>query len=66
MNAIKEFRKSIGIETTGEFAEILGVSKSLCEKVESGDREPSREFTKKLKKKYPQFDTNCLYQEHIV
>ena len=44
-----------------EFADTIEVSNSLYQKVETGDRKPSREFITKLKKKYPQFDTNVFF-----
>lgn len=62
MNELKEFRKSLGL-TILEFAETINISKSLYEKVESGARKPSREFTTKLKKKYPQFDVNIFFTQ---
>ena len=65
MKVLKDFRSSLKL-TTQEFANSIQVSKSLYEKVESGDRLPSREFTTKLKRKYPQFDVNIFFttQQH--
>ena len=60
MEALKNFRLSLGL-TIREFADSIEISKSLYEKVESGARKPSREFTTKLKSKYPQFDVNIFY-----
>ena len=60
MEALKEFRRSLNL-TTQEFADMIKVSKSLYEKVETGHRKPSREFTTKLKLKYPQFDVNIFF-----
>lgn len=60
MNALKDFRISLGLTISG-FAEEIKVSKSLYEKVESGIRKPSREFITKLKNRFPQFDTNLLF-----
>lgn len=60
MKRLKDFRISLGL-TIQEFADSIGVSKSLYEKVESGDRKPSREFTTKFKNKYPQFDVNIFF-----
>ena len=60
MKILKDFRISLGL-TIQEFAKSINVSKSLYEKVESGDRKPSREFTSKLKQKYPQFDVNNFF-----
>lgn len=60
MKVLKDFRNSLKL-TMQEFADSIEVSKSLYEKVESGNRLPSREFTTKLKKKYPQFDVNIFF-----
>lgn len=60
MKELKNFRISLGFTIKG-FAEEIKVSKSLYEKVESGDRKPSREFITKLKTRFPQFDTNILF-----
>ena len=60
MEALKNFRLSLGL-TAQEFASSINISKSLYEKVENGVRKPSREFTTKLKSKYPQFDVNIFF-----
>lgn len=60
MEILKKFRVSLNL-TTQEFSNSIGVSKSLYEKVETGARKPSREFTTKLKAKYPQFDVNIFF-----
>lgn len=60
MKALKDFRISLNL-TLSAFAKEIGVSKSLYEKVEQGARKPSREFTEKFKKKYPQFDVNIFF-----
>lgn len=60
MEKLKDFRISLGLTIT-EFANEIEVSKFLYEKVESGDRKPSREFTTKLKSRFPQFDVNILF-----
>lgn len=60
MEALKKFRESLKLNTQ-EFADKIKVSKSLYEKVESGVRKPSREFTTKLKKEFPQFDVNIFF-----
>ena len=54
------FRNSLNL-TRQEFADSIEVSKSLYEKVETGQRKPSRNFIEKLKRKYPQFDANIFY-----
>ena len=60
MENLKKFRISTNLTIQG-FANSIGVSKSLYEKVESGNRKPSRKFITKLKRKYPQFDVNILF-----
>lgn len=60
MEQIKEFRISLKL-TVQEFADSIEVSKSLLEKIEMGNRKPSREFLEKLKRKYPQFDVNVFF-----
>ena len=60
MQELKNFRKSMNM-TAEEFADSIGVSKSLYEKVENGFRRPSSVFTSKLKTKYPQFDVNIFF-----
>ena len=60
MEELKEFRKSLNL-TSQEFADEIKVSKSLYEKVENGFRKPSREFTTKLKSRFPQFDVNIFF-----
>lgn len=60
MKDLKDFRISLGL-TIQEFAKTINVSKSLYEKVESGYRKPSREFTEKIKRRYPQFDVNIFF-----
>lgn len=60
MEEIKQFRTSLNL-TAKAFAENINVSKSLLEKIEMGNRKPSREFLEKLKKKYPQFDVNVFF-----
>lgn len=63
MEALKNFRKSLNL-TIKEFADSIAVSASLYEKVEQGVRKPSRNFTEKLKNKYPKFDINILYENN--
>lgn len=62
MEFLKEFRLSLNLTLQG-FADIINVSKSYYEKIESGERKPSREFMKKLKYKFPQFDLNIFFTE---
>lgn len=60
MEELKKFRNSLGL-TAIEMATKIGISKSLYDKVESGVRKPSREFTTKLKEVFPQFDVNIFF-----
>ena len=60
MQELKEFRSSISMTAT-QFAESLGISRSLYEKVEQGCRKPSNNFLSRLKKRYPQFDINIFF-----
>lgn len=62
MDCLKEFRTSLGL-TMQQFAENIKVSKSLYEKIETGNRKPSREFITKLKITYPQFDANIFFNQ---
>ena len=60
MEQLKKFRSSLGLTAQG-FSDRINVSKSLYEKVENGFRKPSREFITKLKKEFPEFDTNIFF-----
>ena len=60
MKELELFRKSLNL-TRQEFADNIEISRSLYEKVETGQRKPSRNFVEKLKRKYPQFDANIFY-----
>lgn len=60
MKELKEFRESMNM-TRETFANSIGISKSLYEKIESGVRGTSKGFTQKLKKRYPQFDVNIFF-----
>ncbi len=55
METLKEFREAIG-KTQQQMADDFKISKSMYEKLESGDRKPSREFIEKVKMKYPLID----------
>ena len=56
----RRFRNENGY-TLDEMAEILGISKSLYEKIEYNDREPSRNFLTKFKKAFPDVDMNVFF-----
>nr|DAZ36331.1 MAG TPA: helix-turn-helix domain protein [Caudoviricetes sp.] len=60
MEWLKSFRNENGY-TLDEMAEILGISKSLYEKIEYNDREPSRNFLTKFKKAFPDVDMNVFF-----
>lgn len=60
MEWLKEFRKSKEY-TAGEMAEKLGISKSLYEKIEYNDRNPSHNFMERFKKTFPDFDMNLFF-----
>lgn len=59
MKTLKEFREAIG-KTQATMANELNISKSFYEKVESGERKPSRELIEKIKKHYPLLDVNIF------
>lgn len=60
MNGLKTFRLMLKF-TSKKMADEIGISKSFYEKIETGVREPSSNFIKKLKKRFPQFDTNNFF-----
>lgn len=64
MEELKKFRESTGMSPE-DFAKHIKVSLSLYQKVETGNRRPSREFTEKLKRSYPQFDVNVFYENTL-
>ena len=57
---INEFRKVKNISLE-DFAETLGYSISYITKILYGQREPGRNFLKKLKKKFPEIDLNSFF-----
>lgn len=60
MDALTKFRKSLGLSRK-EMALAIGISESLLEKCESGERNISNGFMRKLKKAYPQVDLNIFF-----
>lgn len=60
MEWIRQFRKSKDLDTI-EMALKIGVSKSLYEKIEYGQRTPSANFITKFKKAFPEVDTNLFF-----
>lgn len=59
MKTLKDFREAIG-KTQEEMSKELGISKSFYEKIENGQRTPSREFIEKIKSIYPLLDVNIF------
>lgn len=59
MKTLREFREAIG-KTQGEMAREFDISKSLYEKIESGERKPGRELIEKIKIRYPLIDVNIF------
>ncbi|MBQ7976592.1 MAG: helix-turn-helix transcriptional regulator [Clostridia bacterium] len=57
---INEFRKSLGLSVE-EFAEKMGYSISAITKFLYGEKEPGKNFFKKLKKIYPEVDLNIFF-----
>lgn len=61
MNNLKKIRLAKKM-TIVKMAEQLGVSKSLYEKLEYGDRKPSRNFLHKVKESFPEVDLNIFFK----
>lgn len=57
---LREFRNSLGI-STHTIATTLGISNSLYTQVELGFKNPSYNFIRRLKSKYPQYDANLFF-----
>lgn len=64
MAFLKEFRKSKGY-TLAQMAQILHISKSLYEKVETCARTPSKNFLDKFKQAFPDFDMNIFFENKL-
>lgn len=63
MEILKNFRENIG-KTQQEMADELCISKSYYEKIESGERNASRELIDRIKKKYPIIDLNIFLDKN--
>lgn len=63
MKILKDFRESIG-KTQQEMANELQISKSYYEKIESGERNASRELIDRIKNKYPIIDLNIFLSKN--
>lgn len=59
MKTLKEFREAIG-KTQQEMANEFEISKSMYEKLESGEKKPGRELMRKIKIKYPLIDISIF------
>lgn len=59
MKTLKEFREAIG-KTQQQMADEFEISKSMYEKLESGEKKPGRELIEKIKIKYPLLDINIF------
>jgi len=64
MNWLVKFRREKGY-TRNEMAKTLGVSVSLYEKIEYGDRKPSGNFLGKFKKAFPSFNMNIFFDKSL-
>ena len=64
MNWLVKFRREKGY-TRNEMAKALGVSVSLYEKIEYGDRRPSGNFLGKFKKAFPSFNMNIFFDKSL-
>lgn len=60
MKDLLKLRKKLNF-TQQEMAEYLDVSISFYAKVENNTRMPSYNFIMKIKKKFPEFDTNIFF-----
>ena len=59
MKTLKEFREAIG-KTQQQMATELNISKSMYEKIESGEKKPGRDLIEKIKIKYPLLDVTIF------
>ena len=64
MTYLIAFRKNKGLTRT-EMAKKLGISHSYYEKIELGDREPSRNILERVKRTFPSFDMNIFFDEKL-
>ncbi|MFB5250889.1 MULTISPECIES: helix-turn-helix domain-containing protein [Bacillus cereus group] len=60
MDKLKIFRQNKGLSQV-KFAQKIGVSQSMYEKVERGYMKPSRNFMGKLKKTYPEANIDSIF-----
>lgn len=64
MEHLKKFRLSLGISGF-DMAKKIGVSFSLYEKIERGERNASNTFLKKFKRTFPDYDLNLFFVQEI-
>lgn len=64
MEWLKKYRNEQGL-SRAEMATKLGISHSLYEKLELGDRQPSRTFMNKFKHTFPSFDMNIFFEGEL-
>lgn len=57
---LKEFRQVAGL-TKPEIANLLNISLSYYEKIESGERNPSYNFLKKFSRIFPDSDITSIF-----
>lgn len=62
MEHLKKFRLSLGISGL-DMAAKIGVSFSLYEKIERGERNASNTFLKKFKRTFPDYDLNLFFTQ---
>lgn len=62
MHCVRNLRRQNKM-TCREMAGAIGVSQSLYEKVEYGDKVPGRQFMEKFKRTFPSFDMNIFFEE---
>ena len=62
MECVRNLRKEKNM-TCRNMAEAIGVSRSLYEKAEYGDKIPGRKFMEKFKRTFPSFDMNIFFEE---
>lgn len=61
MEHLKRFRLSLGL-TSLEMSVKLGISYSLYDKIERGERNASNAFLRKFSKIFPSYDLNLFFR----
>ena len=64
MDCLIKYRKGQGLSKVA-MASKLEISLSLYDKLENGDRKPSRRFMEKFKRTFPSFDMNIFFDEEL-